>query len=317
MSVQMLTLASNTRPRIRLIKLAFIIYYHTDLRLAKQFLIDLGLSTITPAPTQAEDDESLFFSGYGTEPFIYIARHATEGQIPAFGGAAYEVKSRDELEQASALIPGASQITPLRAPGGGEIVTLHDPIGHPLHLVHGQKPKPSSNPYDQDIFINYPDSTPRKPAPQKPKPGPAPVEKLGHYCLTYPPGQYHELYEWYTVNLTLSPSEIVYYDFTPTSCTMHIDRGTHLTDHSTFSLTPTRGRQAPRASIASFKLHDHHVQSTGRKWLQSKGYEQCWDAEKTIQSGDEGVCWYDASRFTVVRPYDPELRLTHSVEVSG
>jgi hypothetical protein len=296
----MLPLVSNTRPRIRLVSLAFIIYYHNDIALTKQFFVDFGLKPV-PCQGQAGDEDSIFLCGYGTEPFIYIARTAAEGQSPTFGGAAYEVESRDELERASALISGASQAQPLNAPGGGEIVTLHDPAGHPVHLVYGQKKKISTSPYVEDIFINYPASSPPKTPSPKLKPGPTPVQSLGHYGLTFRKGLYHSMYEWYTFNFSFSPSEIIYHDFTPNACTMHIDLGTQLTDRSIVSMAPTTGRRAPSASLASFKVHDWEALSKGRKWLESKGYEQFWDAEKPANCDEDYTSWYDASHFVVVR----------------
>jgi hypothetical protein len=296
----MLSLVSNTRPRIRLVSLAFIIYYHSDIALTKQFLIDFGL---TPAPRQGQagDEDSMFFCGYGTEPFIYIARPVAEGQSPAFGGAAYEVESRDELERASALISGASQVQPFNAPGGGEIVTVHDPAGHPLHLVHGQKKKISTSPYVEDIFINYPASSPPKSASPKLRPGPTPVQALGHYGVTFRKGLYHNMYEWYTFNFSFHPSEIVYEDFTPSACTMRIDLGKRLTDRSILSMAPTIGKIAPGASLASFKVHDQEALSKGRKWLVSKGYEQCWAVERPTHCDEDFASWYDSSQFIVVR----------------
>ena len=108
--------------RIRLLKTAFVIYYHTDLDKARKFLLDFGLEIAFEKP-----GEEIFFKGYGTEPFVYIARRSPSA-TSEFGGAAYEVESRHELERA-ALVPGATpDIVKLdNFPGGGEMVTLTDP----------------------------------------------------------------------------------------------------------------------------------------------------------------------------------------------
>src|SRR5689334_20537530 len=100
-------------PRIRILKTAFVVYYHADLSKARQFFLDFGMSIASERP-----GKEIFFNGFGTEPYVYIARQA-EGESE-FGGAAYEVETRAELERA-ARIEGASSIMKLGAPGGGEM----------------------------------------------------------------------------------------------------------------------------------------------------------------------------------------------------
>lgn len=67
-------------PRIALASTAFVIYNHTNLNAARQFLLDFGLELTH----ESQDGKELFFKGYGTEPFIYIARQSSSN---TFGGA--------------------------------------------------------------------------------------------------------------------------------------------------------------------------------------------------------------------------------------
>ena len=158
-------------PRIRLNKTSFVIYYHVDLQQAEQFLLHFGLTVVE----RNADGTEVFFKGYGTDPFVYVARQAN-GSSSHFGGAAYLVETREELEKA-ARVPGASQIGPLDAPGGGQIVTLHDPAGHPVHLVYGQQAKAAEEMNLKKLEFNYEDVKPRKGRFQRFEPGPAPVHK--------------------------------------------------------------------------------------------------------------------------------------------
>ena len=102
--------------RIRLLKTAFVTYYHAELDKARKFLLDFGLEIALERPGQ-----EIFFKGYGTEPFVYVARRSPNG-ISEFGGAAYEVESRHELERAALISGATSAITKLdNFPGGGEV----------------------------------------------------------------------------------------------------------------------------------------------------------------------------------------------------
>lgn len=155
-------------PRVRINKTSFVIYEHPDLSKAIKFLLDFGLSIAH------RDGDNVFFKGYGSDPFVYLARQS-KGSRAAFGGAAYLVESRSELEKA-ARISGATSIQPLEFPGGGEIVTVHDPAGFPVHLVHGQKQKSVESAGNLDkLIVNFEDEKPRKGNFHRLTPGPAPV----------------------------------------------------------------------------------------------------------------------------------------------
>ena len=143
--------ATNSGP-IRLLKTAFVVYYHEDLARARTFFLDFGLSI-----AQEQPGSEVFFKGYGTEPFVYVAKQAPSGSSSSFSGAAYVVDSREELHRAEG-VPGATRITSLNAPGGGEIVTLTDPAGHKVHLVHGQTEQAETPPPGlKKLVVNYED----------------------------------------------------------------------------------------------------------------------------------------------------------------
>lgn len=84
-------MSTSSETRIQLLKTAFVVYYHADLDKAKHFLLDFGLSIASEKPGQ-----EISFKGYGTEPYVYVARKAATSH---FGGAAYVVESRKELDK--------------------------------------------------------------------------------------------------------------------------------------------------------------------------------------------------------------------------
>jgi hypothetical protein len=257
-------------PRVRILKTAFVIHYHVDLAKAREFYLDFGMSI-----AEERVGKEIFFKGYGTEPFVYSARQAEDGKN-TFGGAAYAVESRAELDRAIAMIPGASSISKLDAPGGGEIVSFLDPVGHKVHLVYGQTEKDAEPPHLEKLVVNYEDEKPRKGKFQRFEMGPARVHRWGHYGVTYPPGSYQTMFDWYTSKLALAVSDIVYKDGNPVTCFFHIDRGMEFTDHHAFFFKQAKSEEELKVAHCAYEVHDYDVQQLGHDYLSSKSYELCW-----------------------------------------
>ncbi|KAL2842041.1 Glyoxalase/Bleomycin resistance protein/Dihydroxybiphenyl dioxygenase [Aspergillus pseudoustus] len=289
----------NPDNRIRLLATAFVVYYHADLAKARQFYLDFGLAI-------AEEREGeIYFRGYGTEPFIYRAVQAETGSR-RFGGAAYSVESRADLEKAAALAQ-ASPISSLDAPGGGEIVTLTDPVGHQVHLIYGQEQRPAEDLKIEKLTVNYEDDKPRKGRFQRFNPGPAPVHRWGHYGVTYPAGKYQEMYDWYTNTLALAPSDIVYRDGQPITCFFHIDRGLEFTDHHAFFFKPAKPGVELNVAHAAFEVHDFDIQQLGHQHLRDKGYKLCWGVGRHVLGSQVFDYWFDSSGFVVEHYADGDL----------
>ncbi|PKS08385.1 hypothetical protein jhhlp_005329 [Lomentospora prolificans] len=284
--------------RIRILRTAYVVYYHSDLTKIRKFYADFGLAIAE------ERENEIFFKGYGTEPFIYVARKG-DGQSK-FGGGAYEVESRAELEKAAAL-PGASPIAKLDAPGGGEVVTLTDPIGFNVFLVYGQTSKEPEAPELSRLVVNYEDEKPRKGEFHRFKTGPALVHRWGHYGVTYPEGKYQEMYDWYTKTLALAPSDVVYRGEEPVCCFFHIDRDLEYTDHHSFFFKPCKPGADPAVAHSAFEVHDFDVQQLGHQYLQSQGHELCWGVGRHVLGSQVFDYWFDPSKFIVEHYADGDL----------
>ena len=287
-------------PRLRLAATAYVIYYHKDLAKARQFLLDFGLSI-----ARETSGKEVHFAGYGNEPFVYIARQSDGDSY--FGGAAYELESQGELERASQL-EGATTISNLDAPGGGEVVRLTDPVGHHVYLVHGQQKKEPQPPELQKLVVNYEDEKPRKGKFHRFEQGPALVHRWGHYGVTYPVGTYQQMYDWYTKTLALAPSDVVFKDDKPITCFFHIDRGLEFTDHHAFFFKRVKGDDKPTVAHAAFEVHDFDVQQLGHNYLTSKGYEICWGVGRVSRAH---ACYELASNVdtTAARSWKSGVRL--------
>ncbi|OAP57297.1 hypothetical protein AYL99_08035 [Fonsecaea erecta] len=294
--------------RVRLVKTAFVTYYHRDVHKASKFLLDFGFEV-----AEQRGDEVIFFKGYGPDPYCYVARRAGEWEEPRFGGAAYLVESAAELEKASRNIPGASAISKLDAPGGGGIITLTDPVGHLVHLVHGIQEKPSEPPADknknlQKLVVNYEDEKRRAGKWQRFQPGPAPVHKWGHYGVSYPPGRHQDMVDWYTGHLALAVSDKVTIGGQDAVTFFHIDRGLEYTDHHSFYIKPTRGdEEKPDVAHSAFEVHDYDVQQLAHNYLESKGYKLSWGVGRHVLGSQIFDYWYDESGFELEHYADGDL----------
>ena len=286
---------------IKLLKTAFVSHSHVEYDKAKHFYLDFGLSIAE------EHQDEVFFRGYGSEPFVYDLKRAT-GSSSYFNGAAYVVETYAELERAQ-CIPGATPISPLSAPGGGKFVTLTDPQGFKVHLVHGQKDREPDQLNLQKLTINYEDSKPRKGSFQRFKPGPAPVYRWGHYGVTYDADNvgYGKMYDWYTQVIGLAPSDLVVRDGRPITCFFHVDRQKEFSDHHAFFFKPCKPGQLPDVAHAAFEVHDFDVQQLGHNFLQSKGYKPCWGVGRHVLGSQVFDYWFDTSGFMVEHYADGDL----------
>ncbi len=132
--------AATTPPgesgKVNLVRIAHVYYTHAGFERQHDFLNDFGFTEVSRLNV-GKPNETIYYRGYGSEPFVYCS---TKGEEDAFGGAAFAVESRKDLELAARAIPTASEIWEMKhAPGGGECVTVKDPVdGFMIHLVYGQ-----------------------------------------------------------------------------------------------------------------------------------------------------------------------------------
>jgi hypothetical protein len=125
-------MGSDGPQKIMLVRPAHVYYKHKNLEKEREFLADFGFAE------EKRVGKLTYYRGYGPDPFVYCAE---DSDIDEFGGAAFVVESKDDLERAAETIPGASAVHEMEdAPGGGLRVTFLDPVdGFPFHLVWGQQ----------------------------------------------------------------------------------------------------------------------------------------------------------------------------------
>jgi hypothetical protein len=272
-------------------------YQHPDLSQITTFLRDFGMSVA------AKTDTKIWFKGYGDDQYVYYAQAGPK----EFLGGCFEVESYAELEKASRL-PTASSIESLDdAPGGGHLVTLRDPEGFPVNLIHGQTKK-EPGPYPEILTTNYEASKPRVARFQRFTPGPAAVHKLGHYGLCVQ--QFETQMEWYTRTFNLVPTDILYVDDATTgrqkdvAIFAHIDLGPGYTDHHTIFLS---ANPTSHVHHCSFEVHDFDTQSLGHEWLKKKEYTPVWGVGRHILGSQIFDYWWDTTGNMIEHYADGDL----------
>jgi len=282
----------DTATQIKLVKLVHMRYQHPDLNVIARFLRDFGM-----VAEKATSDE-VWFRGYGPDQYVYYARRGEK----MFLGGTFEVETRADLDRAAALPGAEGSIVDLHAagaPGGGHLVTLRDPEGFPLNLIHGQSPAPprAETELPTTILHNDERKKPRARAFNRFTPGPAAVHKLGHFGLCV--RDFAAQLKWYTETFNMAPTDFLY---VPASAEQdgndagdqsleavttpgrdvalfaHIDRGEELVDHHTFFISTNA---TSHVHHASFEVHDLDTQQLGHQWLGKQGYTSVWVSEDT------------------------------------
>ncbi|KAK4640898.1 hypothetical protein QC761_0096670 [Podospora bellae-mahoneyi] len=287
--------AEQQIPKIKLVRIAHVYYTHADLDKAHEFLADFGF-------TVADDrGDTVYFKGYGTEPFVYCA---TKGAENEFGGAGFVVESLEDLELASKTLPKATPVHDSDAPGGGKRVTFRDPVDDfPFHLVYGQTPVEKSA-HLPELEYNFPENKHRPVnKTQRFKKAPAAVHKLGHVgcCVT----NFAKAFEFYTTRFNLKPSDIIHEpNGKDVSTFLHLDRGMEQVDHHTWFFF-----EGPKYHVhhSSFEVHDFDIQSLGHQWLRDKGYDLVWGVGRHVLGSQIFDYWYDRSGFILEHYVDGDL----------
>ncbi|KAK5124653.1 hypothetical protein LTR85_001366 [Meristemomyces frigidus] len=301
----------DTSEQVLLVKLAHMRYQHPDLEKMTKFLKDFGMHVVKHSKDSDTGVERIWFRGYGPDQYVYYAQ---SGDEKVFLGGTYEVESMRDLEKAS-KIEGASEILDLRdAPGGGHMVTLHDPEGFIVNVMYGQEPAPLGD-LPQKVLLNDETDKPRVRKFNRFTPGPAAVHKLGHYGLCVQ--NFDKQLEWYTRNFNFAPTDFLYVPMPnadgkgtdgkqkkDVAVFCHIDRGDDPVDHHTFfmSTNPTG-----HVHHCSFEVHDYDTQQLGHQWLGKQGYTSVWGIGRHILGSQIFDYWWDTTGNMIEHYADGDL----------
>ena len=121
----------NGQRKISLSRLGYVIYEHPDFEKFQVFAKEFGLTSAQ------ESNDSVYFSGYGKDQFVYVARRAASGGSKRFIGAGFVASTSEDFEAATRM-KGAQSIDTSNRPGGGKAVSIPDPNGFEMQVVWDQ-----------------------------------------------------------------------------------------------------------------------------------------------------------------------------------
>ena len=263
---------------IKAAELAYARVQVPDLDVAEKFFNDFGLLT------RKRTDDRLYLRGTGPEHHLLVA-HRGERRLLAL---AFELPSAEDLERASTF-EGATQIEEIEGPGGGQRVTLRDPDGNSVELVHGIE-KGECLPFETQHFNSASGRSRRLNCVIRPPIGPAHALRIGHAVLRT--ANVKRLSEWYQSMLGLLCSDEVPLpdDSDLLMSFVRLDQGETPVDHHVFQALKGEPNQLRHIS---FEVQDIDDLQMGHRALHEAGYRHMWGVGRHLQGSQIFDYWLD------------------------
>ena len=270
--------ARHPSPTAKACALGHVVFERPDLHRAEGFLSDFGL--LLAKRTR----DVVYLRGASPSPYCYRLHRGPKAR---FVGAGFLVRTRAELEKLSRL-PGASGIERVEHPGGGERVTLRDPSGFVVEVVHGQA-NAEQIPIREPIAFNVGRERTRINGTQRPPVEAPEVIRLGHYVIEA--AAFQATCGWYTQHLGFVPSDVqVLPDGSPAVAFMRLDLGDTPADHHTLAIA--QGFM-PKYGHSAYEVVDADAVGMGQRVLREKGWSHAWGIGRHILGSQIFDYWED------------------------
>lgn len=263
---------------VKALELAYVRIQVPDLDAAERFFQTFGLRT------RLRTADRLYVRGTGPEHHLIVA-HVGEQRLLA---SAFELPDADALERASRL-EGASAIEPIEGPGGGRRVTLTDPDGNGIELVHGLEHTEALD-VPKQYFNSASERFRRRNAVVRPAKGPSSVLRLGHVVIRSP--DVSGLRDWYRDVLGLLESDDV-----PSPdgngllmSFVRLDQGDVPVDHHVMQILKGDKNQIHHISFEVQDIDDLYV---GHHAMAEAGYRHVWGIGRHTQGSQIFDYWLD------------------------
>lgn len=266
-------------PIMKVAELAYVRLQVPDLDAAEKFFNTFGLVTRTRTA------DRLYLRASGPDHHVIVA-HQGERRLL---GIAFEVHSDNDLRRA-ADIPGASAIESMDGPGGGRRVTLTDPDGNIVEIVHGvEKTEPLDVP--TQVFNSASERARRLNGVVRPHRGPSKVLRIGHVVPRS--DDVARMARWYTENLGLLESDDVPLPDGSDNLLMsfvRLDQGATPVDHHVMQVLKGEPNQIHHISFEVQDIDDLHV---GHEAMREAGYRHVWGIGRHVQGSQIFDYWLD------------------------
>jgi hypothetical protein len=270
--------ARHERPIAKAVELAYLRFERPDLERAEAFLLDFGLQTA------AKSSDVIYMRHTGPSAFCCVVERAAR---PRFASLAFAMAAQADLEALS-RVPGASNIEPLGAPGGGLRVSLRDPSGFSIEAVYGRTSAPPIA-RRAPLPMNEPGIALRVNATQRTPLAPPEVTKLGHVVLEV--ARFQQTCAWYTEHFGLIPSDVqVLPDGSPAVSFFRLDLEQVPADHHTLAIA--QGFR-PAFGHCAYEVVDADAVAMGQRFLRERGWRHAWGMGRHILGSQVFDYWSD------------------------
>ncbi|MFF7968096.1 VOC family protein [Streptomyces sp. NPDC007903] len=281
-------------PVIKVADLAWLEFEKPDLDRAEVFARDFGFAVA------ARTERELWLRGtFAGSPCMVIRR----GQASRFIGPAFRVTERADLDRLARAM--GSDVRDIDVPGSGQAVTLLDPSGFPVRVVHCAEQLPAL-PGQQPSILNTGIQGHRTNATQRPPREPSRIQRLGHVVLET--RVFMRALNWYLDTLGMIVSDFLFLDGQrgrgPTMAFIRCDQGGLPVDHHTLAL-----HLGPGAGYvhSAYQVTDLDAIAAGGEYLAERGYRRSWGIGRHIQGSQIFDYWRDPDRFMLEHFADGDL----------
>lgn len=274
--------------------LSWLEFEKKDLDRTEAFARDFGLAVHARTP-----DMLMLRGARAGSPCMVVRK----GRSSRFLGAAFEAADRRDLDRLAAA--NDTSVTALEQVGGGMAVSLLDPSGMPVKVVHGVEELPDTSLQPVQTW-NIGGRHPRVNATQRPAREPARVERLGH--VVFASRVFGKNLDWYLQNFGLIVSDFLFLDGQrergPVMAFIRCDQGSTPSDHHTLAMM-----LAPEAGYvhSAFEVADLDALAAGGEYLAEQGYTRSWGIGRHIQGSQVFDYWRDPDRFMVEHYADGDV----------
>ncbi|WP_329528822.1 VOC family protein [Streptomyces sp. NBC_01462] len=284
----------SRNPVIKVADLAWLEFEKPDLDRAEVFARDFGFAIA--ARTEGE----LWLRGtFAGSPCMVIRR----GRASRFIGPAFRAAERADLDRLARAT--GSTVRDIDVPGGGQSVTLLDPSGLPVRVVHCAEQLPAL-PEQEPLILNFGTDHRRTNATQRPPREPSRIQRLGHVVLET--RVFARTLDWYLDTLGMIVSDFLFLDGQrgrgPTMTFIRCDQGSVAVDHHTLALHLGPGTGYVHSA---YQVTDLDSIAAGGEYLAERGYQRSWGIGRHIQGSQLFDYWRDPDHFMLEHFADGDL----------
>jgi catechol 2,3-dioxygenase-like lactoylglutathione lyase family enzyme len=267
-------------PVIKVAGLAWLEFEKPDLDAAQRFGVDFGFVVADRTP-----DALVLRARWGGPACLVIRR----GRRSRFVGPAFRAAAQEDLGRLARATDAG--VRPLL---GGTAVTLTDPSGFTVRVVHGV-PELAALPERNALPLNFGTRTTRVNATQRPERRPAEVQRLGHVAVATT--RFQAALDWYLDHLGLIVSDFLYLDGQrdrgPAMAFIRCDVGSEPTDHHTLAMA-----LQPQTGLlhSAYQVTDLDEVAASGEYLRERGYRHAWGIGRHIQGSQIFDYWRDPDR---------------------